>query len=191
MAPKTSEQFEEIRESRKQQIMDVALKLFADKGYNSTSISSIAKEAEISKGLLYNYFDSKEALMIQITEQGFEEMLRYFDPNKDGELTKDEFIYFINEVFNLMSRKLPFYKLYFSLILQPSVWKLFEGKFAEVIGPLLTILSNYYKNKGSEDPEAEAILIGALLDGIGFNYIFNPDLYPLDRVKKIIIERFI
>ena len=90
-----------------------------------------------------------------------------------------------------MKSKLTFYKLYFSLILQPSVWKLFENKFAEVIDPLLQTLTEYYKEKGSTDPEAEAVMVGALLDGIGFNYIFNPELYPLDRVKKMIIERFI
>lgn len=191
MAPKTAEQFEDIRESRKLQIMDVALKLFADKGYDSTSISAIASAACISKGLLYNYFSSKEDLLIQITEKGFDEMLRYFDVNQDGELTRDEFIYFINEVFSLMERKLAFYKLYFSLILQPVVWKLFEQKLAETLVPLLQTLSQYYERKGSTDPEAEAVMVGAMLDGIGFNYIFNPELYPLERVKKMIIERFV
>jgi len=189
--PRTTEQFEEIRETRKQQIIDVALKLFAAKGYESTSISKIAMEANISKGLIYNYFESKEDLLIQLVTEGFHDMLDAFDLNKDGVLTKDEFIYFIEEVFNLMSDKLPFYKLYFTLMLQPSVWTLFEAKFSELIGPLLNTLADYYKRKGSTDPEAEALMVGGLLDGIGFNYIFNPDHYPLERVKNLIIERFV
>jgi AcrR family transcriptional regulator len=171
--------------------MDVALKLFAAEGYESTSISSIAKEANISKGLLYNYFKSKEDLLIQLVNEGFHDMIKSFDTNNDGVLTREEFIYFIDEVFNLMSKKLQFYKLYFSLMLQPSVWKLFEGMFSEVIGPLIITLTDYYKRKGSPDPEAEAVMVGAMLDGIGFNYIFNPDLYPLERVKNMIINRFI
>lgn len=189
--PRTTEQFEEIRESRKQQIMDVALKLFADKGYDSTPISKIAKEAEISKGLLYNYFKSKEELLIQIVNAGFQEMFSYFDANKDGILTKEEFIYFIEEMFNLMSRKLNFYKFYFSLMVQPTVWKLFEIQFTEVLGPLMATLTNYYERRGSSDPEAEAMMVGAILDGVGFNYIFNPELYPLERVKQLVIKRFV
>lgn len=189
--PKTTEQFEEIRETRKQQIMDVALQIFAEKGYESTSVSAIASNAGISKGLLYNYFNSKEDLMIQIAEKGFEDMLSAFDLNKDGVLTSVEFTYFINKVFDLMESRLPFYKLYFSLILQPSVWKLFEVKFAEVIGPMMQTLTEYYKNKGSTDPEAEALMAGSMLDGIGFNYIFNPEFYPLERIKKMIIDRFV
>lgn len=171
--------------------MEVALKMFADKGYESSSISSIAREAKISKGLLYNYFKSKEDLLIQIVEGGFQEMLSYFDPNKDGILTRDEFIYFIEEMFGLMNRNVIHYKLYFSLMLQPMVWELFKPKFAEAIAPFMVTLAEYYKRKGSTDPEAEAIMVGAMLDGIGFNYIFNPDIYPLDRVKQMIIDRFV
>jgi AcrR family transcriptional regulator len=189
--PRTTQQYEKIRESRKQQIMDVAMRLFANNGFKSTSISIIAKEAGISKGLLYNYFESKEDLLIQIVEKGFKEMLDYFDPNKDGILTREEYIYFINEIFDLMNRKLSFYKLYFSLMLQPSVWKHFEPKFQEILGPLLGTLAQYYKTKGSSNPEAEALLAGAMMDGIGFNYIFNPDLFPLEEVKKMIIEKFV
>ncbi len=189
--PRTTEQFEEIRETRKQQIMDVALKLFAAKGYDSTSISLISKKANISKGLLYNYFNSKEDLLIQLVNDGFEDMIDSFDVNKDGVLTSEEFKHFINKVFDLMESKLTFYKLYYSLILQPSVWKVFEVKFADVIGSIMNTLTEYYRSKGSTDPEAEAMMVGSLLDGVGFNYILNPELYPLERVKQLIINRFV
>ena len=71
MSPRTEEQFEEIRESKKNLIQEVALELFATRGYHSTSISMIAKEADISKGLLYNYFESKEELLnsMQLTRK--------------------------------------------------------------------------------------------------------------------------
>ncbi len=118
-------------------------------------------------------------------------MIDAFDVNKDGILTREEYIFFIEEVFTLMSGKLHFYKLYFTLMTQPTVWKLFESKFSEVIGPLINTLTDYYKRKGLADPEAESLMVAGLLDGIGFNYIFNPDHYPLDRIRKIIIERFV
>ena len=55
----------------------------------------------------------------------------------------------------------------------------------------MKILVDYYTKKGTENPMLEAILIGAIFDWIGFNYVFNPDLYPLDDVKKLVIERFV
>lgn len=191
MSPRTEVQFEKIRESRRKQIMDVALELFADKGYAHTSISQIATKAKISKGLMYNYFKSKDDLLLNLFEDGMGAMFDLFDLNKDGMLTRDEFIYFINESFNLMNQDRRFWKLYFSLIVQPTVWKIFEKNLNDIIAPLIQIMTNYYKEKGSENPEIEAVMVGALLDGIGFNYAFNPDLYPLEEVKKMVIERFV
>jgi AcrR family transcriptional regulator len=69
MSPRTPEQFEAMRESRRKQIMDAALELFASKGYSNCSISQLAAQAGISKGLMYNYFDSKEALLMAIIEE--------------------------------------------------------------------------------------------------------------------------
>ena len=63
MSPRTEKQFEEIRVSKKALIQETALELFATKGYHSTSISMIARTAGISKGLLYNYYESKEDLL--------------------------------------------------------------------------------------------------------------------------------
>jgi AcrR family transcriptional regulator len=50
------------KEERKQQIMDMALRLFSERGYYEVTIADIAKELDMSVGNLYNYFSSKEAL---------------------------------------------------------------------------------------------------------------------------------
>ncbi|WP_335872725.1 TetR/AcrR family transcriptional regulator [Bacillus sp. 2205SS5-2] len=49
-------------------IIETAMKLFAKKGINATSIQEIAKESGISKGAFYLHFKSKEALLIGIFE---------------------------------------------------------------------------------------------------------------------------
>ncbi len=51
-----------MKETRKDQIMNTALKLFAQKGFFNTTISDIAKEMGMSVGNMYNYFPSKESL---------------------------------------------------------------------------------------------------------------------------------
>jgi len=49
-------------EIRRQQILETAMKLFYEKGYENTSMADIAKELNVVKGLCYRYFDSKQAL---------------------------------------------------------------------------------------------------------------------------------
>lgn len=47
-------------EVRKQEILDTALKLFGENGYEKTSITDIAKAIGVAQGLCYRYFPSKE-----------------------------------------------------------------------------------------------------------------------------------
>jgi AcrR family transcriptional regulator len=63
MARLNEEQLKDIREERKIQIMTGALKIFANNGIKQTKISMIAKEAGVSHGLVYHYFDSKDAVL--------------------------------------------------------------------------------------------------------------------------------
>lgn len=52
--------------ARKNQILDAAATLFAEKGYHRTTTKDIAVVADISEGTIYNYFDSKEDLLLGI-----------------------------------------------------------------------------------------------------------------------------
>ena len=57
------------REERKKEILMIARKLFAEKGYDQTSINDILKIIEIAKGTFYYYFTSKEELLEEIIMQ--------------------------------------------------------------------------------------------------------------------------
>jgi AcrR family transcriptional regulator len=125
MTPRTAKQFEEIREEKKNLIMDVALEYFAVEGFHNTTINDISKKAGISKGLMYNYFESKEQLLQQIIDRSMKEILLFFDPNKDGYLTEDEFELFIRKLFSIIRNKLSFWRLFYQFIMQKDVRDLF------------------------------------------------------------------
>jgi AcrR family transcriptional regulator len=55
--------------ARKNQILDAAAVVFAEKGFHPTTIRDIAKQAGIADGTIYNYFDSKSALLMGIFER--------------------------------------------------------------------------------------------------------------------------
>lgn len=50
-------------------ILDAALKVFSRKGYADTRMADIAREAEMSYGLVYHYFENKEKLFDTIVEE--------------------------------------------------------------------------------------------------------------------------
>ncbi len=54
------------KENRKNSILKVARKLFFERGFKSVTVDLIAAKAEVSKGSIYLYFDSKEEIYTQI-----------------------------------------------------------------------------------------------------------------------------
>lgn len=189
MAPKTEEQYQELREERKEQIMETALALFAQKSFDRTSMSEIAKEAGISKGLSYNYFSSKEALLHEIIMRGFNKVVALFDPDRDGELTKEEFVYFINENFRLVKEHTTYWKLYYSLAMQPSIIEKYYAQMEEVILKYMQILQRFFQDRGCEDPATEVAFFSSIMDGVLLNFVLNPE-FPADKIKNRIIKMF-
>lgn len=170
--------------------METALELFASQGYHQTSISMIARKAGMSKGLMYNYFNSKEDLIRQIIQKGMDEIFRYFDPDHDGVLTKEEIRYFIDEMFGIMQRDSHFWKLYFMVMLQPPVFKLMEDELRKPYDLILDLLEAHFSKTGTADPEAEARILGAILDGIAFQFILDPGHFPTEKIKNKLYEMY-
>ena len=61
---------DEQKEQRRQLIIDKAIELFAKKGYAETKIGDIATAADMSAGLMFHYFESKEKLLEEIVRYG-------------------------------------------------------------------------------------------------------------------------
>ncbi|MFT5258862.1 MAG: AcrR family transcriptional regulator [Saprospiraceae bacterium] len=62
---------------RRELIVNTAIECFADKGFHQTSIRDIAQRAKVSLGNLYNYFDSKEALILEIAQVEAEDLIKF------------------------------------------------------------------------------------------------------------------
>jgi len=190
MSPRTPDLFHEIRETTKQKIVDAALELFAEAGFHTTSISQIARKAGISKGLMYNYFESKEELLKEIVFEGIEYITQSFDPNHDGILTKEELLLFIDESFEQIKIHRNYWKLYFSIMMQAPIMTLFGEELMSKLGSYFLMISAYFQEQKYEDPVAEMRFFSAMLDGIAMNYVMDPEEFPLDAIKQRIIKMY-
>ncbi len=191
MSPKTKKQYEEIRQNRKTSIMKAALSLFADIGYNNVSVSKIAFEAGVSKGLLYNYFENKEMMLKEIIVQGIKQMMSDINEINESDVTRKTLISLINKNFEMMKTNFHYWKLYIAVISQPKVMAMVKDEILKLIVPFLTLISTYYKNKGVKNPLAYTFLIGSIMDGVALDYIMAPNEYPLDEVRELILEKLL
>ncbi len=76
MSPLNRQQLDQIRDERREEIKQAALKVFARRGYTGTKTNLIAREASISEGLIYRYFNSKKELFITLIQELMEEARR-------------------------------------------------------------------------------------------------------------------
>jgi AcrR family transcriptional regulator len=168
------------RETSLQSILEAALELFAEQGYDKTSIRQIAQKANISLGLLYNYFKSKEDLLKEILVKGRQDILASFE-TPDG-LSPIQFLeHHIRTTFALLEKNKNFWRLYHSLRLQSEVLKTLEKEVSAENQVILQKLTQNLAAAGSTSPSAEAVLMFATIDGIAQHFLILPN-FPLQDV---------
>lgn len=89
-----------------EKIVDSGVELFGKHGFSGTSISSIAKNANVSKGILYYYFKSKDELYLYCAHKCIDEFELFLDKNARN-IGKDE-----NAVFLFLQLRLNFFQAY-------------------------------------------------------------------------------
>ena len=79
------------KEKRREQIKEVALKLFIENGYSKTTMDEIVQEVGISKGGMYHHFSNKEEIFLELLKDGRQYRKSIvLDYMKDGKLDRKE-----------------------------------------------------------------------------------------------------
>ena len=136
---------------------------------------------------MYNYFESKEALLVAIIEEGIHDIMTMIDPNQDGVLEPEEVEGFIRNTFKGIRDNLQFWILFINVVLQPPVKEFLEGKpFSNVMEYFGPKLLEYFEKMGYEDPYLEMLTFSAMIEGYGILlvYIFPNDELPFETIQK-------
>jgi len=192
MSPKTKEQIKEVRKEKRELILETALEIFATYGYHGTSISMISQHAGIAKGLLYNYFESKEELLKAVINSGFKDFFDVFSPILDKNFsekmfTTEHFRKLIKKVFKIMQDNIHFWRLYFALAFQPGVAEIIYQDYKGMMISQFDLLEKYYKKQGSKNSRADAIHANSVMDGLMINIIQStPNFDDKNIINKIL-----
>ena len=194
--PRTKEQNEAIRVEKQQLIMGAALKLFAEKGYDATSIDKIAKEAGISKGLLYSYFKSKEELLQVLITDLLVEFENAIDPNHDGTVTDEEALGFIDDIFSILMHRKREMQLYYQLAMQPQVIDfLARNEHRSQLAERQYFILQYFVDKlPCADEKTAYLTVISFFKGLFLVCAFAPEVFPnefLEQYKAYIKEKLL
>jgi len=190
VAPRTDEQNEAIREVSRAKIVETALELFAQHGYEATSVRMIAQAAGIAQGLLYNYFASKEALLATVVQQSMADVRESFVRAEDATDPLRRIERLIRAAFAIVQRKRTFWKLIYAVRTQGAVVASLGDLLIAASSEIRTTIERYCRTAGLPQPEIEAAILFALIDGVAQHYVLDPENYPLDTVTEAVVARY-
>jgi AcrR family transcriptional regulator len=188
--PRTAEQFETMREASKEVLIQAALELFARHGFEQTSVRMIARQAGVSLGLLYNYFESKEALLVTIFERGMQDVLKSFQEADTGATPEAKLKRLIGSSFEILREHKAFWRVFYSLRAQPGIAEILPKEMLEWHWRIHEQLEGYLKQLKHPKPQATAWLLFAAIDGAAQHWALQQD-YPLESVLEAMTETFI
>lgn len=187
--PRSARQLKEIREQSRTRILEAALGLFARHGYERTSVRMIAEAAGVAQGLLYNYYDGKEALLRAILQRSLQDVEESFLRAAGGKTPRERIERLIGAAFDIVQENLPFWRLTYQLRMQPGVAEGLSQEVRESSEAIRRELEELLRPAGAPAPAVDARLLFAAIDGAAQHYAIDPERYPLKEVAGALIRR--
>lgn len=170
--------------------MNTATALFAEKGFEHTSLAAVCKEAEVSKGLIFHHFKSKNDLLRQIFSRTTEVMIDLSTTDNASTDAKSELLSLIDRFFKQLSEDKSFFQLNLNIMLQPATRDVLEDLIEERSSFLLSTATQLFQKLFPSDFESKAYLFIAELDGIALNYLCIFKHYPLETIKAELLTKY-
>lgn len=189
------------KEQRKREIALAALEVFAERGFESTSISQIAQAAGIGKGTIYEYYGSKAELTVaaasawvEAIEEGVEPLL---DAQQDPH-TRLRTLYQASTQAFLEDRRMILLLLGIAQIFlrDPALLERFDV-VQKVSGPMRRatrdilldgVSQGVFRPEVAAEADRIAINTVAYLDGIGLQYATDPSFFDLSEQVDLYLE---
>ena len=176
---------------RKQRIMDSALTLFSEKGLKGTSSNEIAREAGVSIGTFYSYFEDKRSLFLEILEQHLDNFITgIYSLQRDDSITMKENIKgHIVKAFTVFDMHASFHKE--ALVMKftdPQVRRLFEEVEKKQLVLITTLLGYYRKDDSPKDLEAMAKVIHSAVENVAHYVKFLESSFEPGRLIDELTE---
>ena len=177
----------DVSEERKDQILAAATKVFTERGFFDARMDDIVAESGLSKGALYWYFDSKDAIIVGILDRIFDWESSHLDEILEREVSAQKKLeLFIETSFqdiNKMEPLMPIFFDFWSLSVRNKTInkaiKRYYQSFIELVEPIIDL--------GIEQGEflpvnikETAVAIGALFEGTILFYAYFTDILNLE-----------
>ena len=167
----------------KLQFMQVALKLFAEKGYFNTSIDEIVEETGFSKGLLFYHFRSKENLLTEVLT--YEKMKSQEMFNEDFSLLngKELLLILMERYFDSLIDQRNFWVLYIQILLNKELRSKLNGLLDELHTIYFEKVESMLLSRNDVNLSNKVYNLDIMKNGVLLKYLIENDTTQLTLMK--------
>lgn len=189
---RNKEKNENITKERKNEILRIAIKKFSEKGYEGTNVSEIAKELDVSQGMVFWYFETKEKLFKAAFLEEFKVIkLTASNALHDEESSHlDKLRKYIAEMLKIYSNRREGCMLILQMLSNSEMQQLLSIDITNIYNELYNELELLFKAAGASNPELKARNFVALLDGFMIQLILGLDIGDREVLVKDILHRY-
>ncbi|WP_420320798.1 TetR/AcrR family transcriptional regulator [Flagellimonas sp.] len=175
---------------KKTQIIEIATKLFSQKGFENTPISEVCEACDISKGLVFHHFKSKDGLLREIFSLTTEKIVEMNDAVDQEQRPLTRLIDLMASFFTQLKVDRLFFQLNLNVMVQPRTRDLLNDLIKERSAFILSSVKQIFEQIDADNAEVNSYLFIAELDGIAFHYLGVFDDYPLEQIKNQLIKKY-
>ena len=168
---------------KQQRILDVALELFANNGFDATSTYTIAQKAKVSEALIFRHFKNKQGLLDAILTQADLRIQELVLPIIDSKVPREVIEMAINLPYTVDISDHSFWRLQFILKWEKAYNNPDKMRF------FIEKLTWAFKELKFESPEYEARLLNQIVDGIAVDILQNGIDKAMD-LRPFLIKKY-
>ena len=175
---------------KRTRILDAAIRVFAEHGYHGARVGDIAEDAGVAHGLLYHYFPSKQALLETLFEESMTDVRASFLAADAEPDPRQRIGALLRASADIVRDHREFWTLSYGVRMQRDVRAGLGPSLAAWTHGIVATLARYLRDAGFPQPEMEAALLFAQIDGLLQHYVLNPRTYPLDALIEALVDRY-
>jgi AcrR family transcriptional regulator len=187
--PRTSEQNQKLRAQSMRRLLAAARTTFVRLGYDRATTRDIAREAGVAHGLLYNYFPSKDELLVAVFREGVGDVAEALGAGTGAGTPADQLEQIIRRSFEIVQERREFWMLSHMLRFQPRTAALTE-ELSTWTRAVRAQLEQLLRAVGHPDAPALSHVLFAAIDGAAQHYALDPEQYALQPVVECLVTHF-
>ena len=191
MSPRTTAQSEQMRATAVASILKAAQEVFGERGFFGGSTDEVARRAGVSKGLVFNYFKTKDDLLEALLEQHLSYALSVWESDPPSGTPEERLTQIFDRTVDHVLAQVNSYRLYYSLLFHPGVNPALQAAAQRVKYRVAAYYAMLIETFSGDT--TRAVLFQASMNGIVQFLILQPDLqqrreeFPIAAMRERLI----